>query len=104
MVVHVDEKEEWAIVALRFYPMGKRRKGPPGNPSLGMRWLGPTKKGMPLSTGHPVWFIIPIQLTTSILSGLPLGHMERAALDDFLSDKIEEDELVRMWGKRGRWR
>lgn len=77
-VVYKNMEERWAIVAMDW----------DGEPRLGMRWFW-GGGGNPLSSGYPIWLVIPPSLSKNILSGLPIGHKFGARVDDFLAGKID---------------
>lgn len=81
-VVYKNLPDRWAIVALDW----------DGKPHLGIRWFWSTK-GNPTSTFHPTWFVLPAELSRSMLSGLPLKHEFSRKIDDFLAGKIKGYEL-----------
>ncbi|WP_424945934.1 hypothetical protein [Candidatus Spongiihabitans sp.] len=81
-VVYKNIEERWAIVAM----------GWGCDPVLGIRWFW-DKKGHPISTGHPVWFVVPSHLNHSILAGLPLKHKFRNQIDKFLVGDIKGSGL-----------
>ena len=102
--MHKDGEHEWAIVALDYRQKPGRKKNGPYHPALGIRWFGPNKAGMPAHVRGKMWFIIPSQLAHSILTGLPLDHDRREALELFLREKIAGDDLVQYWEARKKWR
>jgi len=77
-VVFKDLVNRWAIVALDWE----------NEPRLGIRWFW-DKSGNPLSTGHPIWFIMPTELYKTTLDGLPLEYSARNEIEDFLKGKIK---------------
>lgn len=82
VVVYKDLEERWAIVAMDW----------DGEPRLGIRWFW-GNGGNPLSSGHPIWLVVPTSLSRNMLSGLPLNHKFSGKLDDFLTGKIHGTEL-----------
>ena len=88
MVIHKDDKELWAIVALDWY----------NTPSLGIRWFSPpsedqSKGGYPSARGSAMWFILPGPLHRAILAGLPLDAPTHNHVMRFLMGCISGDEL-----------
>lgn len=83
-VVFKNIKERWAIVALKW----------DGQPRLGIRWFG-GNSGIPSGFGHGEWFIIPTSISKNILCGLPIDHALSCRIEEFLSGKIEGDDLRR---------
>ncbi len=81
-VIHKDVKNRWAIVALDWETY----------PRLGIRWFW-YDSGTPAYFGDATWFMFPVELTKSILSGLPLSHEFSNVVEDFLARKITGDEL-----------
>jgi hypothetical protein len=81
-VVYKDITHRWVIVALDWEE----------SPGLGIRWFW-GDSGTPISTGYPIWFIIPSSLIEAILNGLPLAFNFRNDLEDFLSEGISGKEL-----------
>lgn len=81
-VIYKNLTERWAIVAMDW----------DGHPRLGMRWFW-GGGGNPISSGHPIWLVVPPSLSKNMLSGLPLDHMFASKIDDFLSGKINGDDL-----------
>lgn len=81
-VVYKDLVERWVIVAFDW----------DNRPSLGIRWFWDSK-GNPLSTGYPIWFVIPSSLYKSTLDGLPLAYSARIELEKFLMGEIEGTRL-----------
>ena len=59
---------------------------------LGMRWntsdpSNPSDVGYPKTFGHPVWFMIPEELTVSILNSLlESEHTNKQAVKDVLAE------------------
>jgi hypothetical protein len=82
MVVYKDLDARWAIVALDW----------DGEPKLGMRWFW-SNAGNPLSRAQPTWFIIPSEITGSILGGLSIDYKIKGEIEDFLRGKISGEEL-----------
>lgn len=82
-VVYKNIDERWAIVALDWNE----------EPSLGIRWFWDSM-GNPISTGHPIWFIIPKELVVSTLNGLPLSFHSRRKIEQFLSQEISGCDLA----------
>ena len=84
-IVYKDDDDGWAIVAMDW----------DGDPVLGIRWFdfagGP---GHPSGHGNPTWFVIPSQLSKSILAGLPLEHKFSNKIDKFLADEISGENLA----------
>jgi hypothetical protein len=75
IVVHKNTGKRWALVALEWE----------GQPRLGIRWFYETA-GHPISSGWPIWFILPEELNTIILDGLDIEEWFREIIDDFLSE------------------
>lgn len=75
-VVYKDIKERWAIVTLLWN----------SKPHLGIRWFWGSM-GEPNSRGCSTWFIIPQNITLSILGGLPLDVEKYNEIINFLSAK-----------------
>jgi hypothetical protein len=75
-----DEANKWAIVALDWN----------GGPCLGIRWFHGAM-GNPVSTGHPIWFIIPDPLNNAILDCVTQLQAER--IKQFLEREISGEEL-----------
>lgn len=89
-VIHKNDKELWAIVALGW--------GENKTPSLGIRWFPPSsenqgERGHPSSHGRPTWFIIPGPLHRTILAGLPLDVPTHAYVLRYLTGVISGEEL-----------
>ena len=82
VVVFKNVVERWAIVAFDWDE----------NPCLGIRWFW-GNGGTPFSSGHGTWFVIPAELTKSVLSGLTIDHAFSGKIDDFLCGKITGEEL-----------
>ena len=85
VLVYKNIKSRWALVAFSWDK----------KPQLGLRWFW-DNAGMPISRGHSTWLVVPQELTTTILNGLPLNAAFRAKIDDFLSGKISGLELKGM--------
>ena len=83
IVVYKCIKARWAIVAMEW----------DDDPRLGIRWFW-GKQGHPVSTHHPVWFVVPPQLSKSILAGLPLKHAFGSKVDKFLAGDISGNDLA----------
>ena len=84
-VVFKNIQERWAVVALDWE----------GEPRLGIRWFW-GNGGNPFSSGNGTWLVVPQSLSRNILSGLPIDHKFSAAIDDFLSGKIEGKMLKKI--------
>lgn len=82
VVVFKNIDERWAIVAMDWNKQ----------PRLGIRWFG-GNGGTPFSSSHPIWLVIPPNLSRNILLGLPINHSFSAKIDDYLSEKIQGTEL-----------
>jgi len=57
-----------------------------GDPVLTIRWDGETDehKGMPISTGHPVWFVLPGELYEMLMKTVYVPEEKRAYIKKFL--------------------
>ncbi len=59
---------------------------------LGMRWntsdsSNPADVGYPKTFGHPVWFMVPEELTVAILRGLlTVAHSDKQAIANILAE------------------
>lgn len=82
-VVYKNIEDRWVIVALDWDE----------KPRLGIRWFW-GNGGNPFSSATPVWFIIPFDLTNSILDGLPLDSNFRMKLDEYFEGKIKGDKII----------
>jgi hypothetical protein len=82
LVVYKNIESRWVLSALKW----------DNKPRLGMRWFW-GNAGMPASRGHSTWLVVPTELTTSILNGLPLDAKFRGRIDDFLNGKIDGKTL-----------
>lgn len=81
-VVYKDIDSRWAIVALDWNE----------EPRLGIRWFW-ENSGTPVSSGHPIWFILPPALYTAILDGLPLDIGFRKQIEQYLCGEINGDDV-----------
>ncbi|MDR2019708.1 MAG: hypothetical protein LBQ14_02985 [Treponema sp.] len=82
-VVYKNEERRWALGAFDWDE----------EPHLGIRWFWGTA-GMPaLQGGNAGWFVVPTELTTAILNGLPINAKIRGKIDDFLGGKIDGKTL-----------
>lgn len=81
-VVYKDIVDRWVIVAFDWN----------GEPRLGIRWFWDSK-GNPLSTGYPIWFVMPTPLYKSTLNGLPLDIKARNEIEKFLLGEINGSQL-----------
>ena len=79
VVVFKNIDERWAIVAMDW----------DGEPHLGIRWFW-GNGGNPLSSAHPIWLVIPPELSKNILLGLPLTHKFCGRLEEYLSGSLKE--------------
>lgn len=91
VVVYKSFEERWVIVAMDW----------DGKPRLGIRWFW-GKAGTPLSTGYPIWFVMPPSLSKNTLSGLPINHKFSGKIDDFLTGKINGADLKREKEEHGK--
>ena len=84
VVVYKDTDKRWAIVAMDW----------DSEPRLGIRWFW-DKQGYPVGiSGSPVWYVIPPQLSKSILAGLPIDHTFSTKIDKFLAGELTGQELM----------
>lgn len=83
VVVHVDEKDRWAVVALKWN----------NKPRLAIRWFYDTA-GQPFSR-QSTWFVIPPQLNTAIINTLPILSHNRKVLNDFLGSEQGDDNKLK---------
>jgi len=81
VVVHLDTKDRWAIVAADWNK----------EPRLAIRWFY-GKSGQPFSR-QSTWLVIPPQLNTAILNTLTIPSNNRKLLDDYLVNQITGEEL-----------
>lgn len=84
LIVHKNFAKKWAIVAIDWE----------GIPHLGIRWFH-GKKGVPISSSHPIWFIIPDELNSSILNGLNLEKRILLLINQFLSGSLSGKKLTK---------
>lgn len=82
--VVVYKGNSWAIVAMAW----------DNEPTLGIRWFDNTGHGHPSPRGTSVWFVIPSQLSKSILAGLPLEYKFSNKIDEFLAGEISGKDLA----------
>ena len=87
-IVYKDQIRRWAVVAIDWNE----------NHALGIRWFW-EKKGHPISTGYPVWFVVPSELGEAVLAGLPISHDFRDEINQFLCGRLSGADLR---VKRGR--
>jgi len=80
-VVFKNIIERWAIVVLDF----------DGEPRLGIRWFW-GNSGSPFSR-RPTWFIVPPDLSSNMLQGLPIYPEFKDRIADFLSKKLSGSQL-----------
>ena len=83
VVVFKNLDERWAIVAMDW----------DSEPRLGIRWFR-GNGGNPLSSGKPIWLVIPPSLSKNILYGLPINHKVSHMFDDFLAGKVLGTDLA----------
>jgi hypothetical protein len=83
-VVYKNTTSKWALCALHWE----------NKLQLGIRYFW-GKAGMPVSRWHSTWLVVPTELTTTILNGLPLDAKFRSKIDDFLSGKIDGKDLIK---------
>ena len=88
VVVYRNIETRWVIVALKWG----------GDPSLGIRWFW-DPNGHPTSRNYPTWFIIPSELRTALLNGLPLEYNFKRSIERFLSGEIEGENLKSEYSK-----
>lgn len=81
-VVFTNIDERWAVVAMDW----------DREPRLGIRWFW-GNGGNPSSHGYPTWLVIPVILSNSILDGLQLDPQFHSQIVDFLTGRIQGDEL-----------
>ena len=86
-VVYKNTESRWVLSVLTW----------DNKPHLGIRWFWGSS-GMPTSRGHSTWHVIPAELATSILNGLPLDSNFRSKIDEFLSGKID-GKVISHWYK-----
>ena len=81
-VVYKNIHERWVIVALDW----------DNEPNLAIRWFW-DKSGNPISRGYPTWLILPSELISSILNGLPISFRFKKKVEKFLDKEIDGNEL-----------
>ena len=74
-IVYKNEVEGWAIVTICW----------DDTPTLGIRWFW-GEYGMPVTYGHPQWFVIPQGLHESIINQLQISISMKKKVIDFLSE------------------
>lgn len=81
-VVYKNVDARWAIVALNWS----------GKATLGIRWFTDTI-GLPNSRGYPTWFVIPSELQSAILNGIPMELGFKMRIIEYLQGKITGEDL-----------
>jgi hypothetical protein len=81
-VVYKNIEERWAIVALDWNE----------EPNLGIRWFW-GNGGNPFSSGNPIWLILPSELISSTLNGLPISFRFKKKIEKFLDKEIKGNQL-----------
>ncbi len=81
-VIYKNTNNRWVVVAIEW----------DGQPRLGIRcFYG--GGGSPLSSSHATWFIIPEELTNTILNGLTVNHKLLDAVQKFLAGDMTGESL-----------
>lgn len=86
VVVFKDEVSRWAIVALDWME----------EPRLGIRWFW-GDYGYPNRGAIRTWFHLPVELTNTILTGLPIRHDRLVLVQRYLTGEIDGPALQENW-------
>ena len=84
-VIYKDSNNRWVIVAIEW----------DSQPRLGIRWFY-GRGGSPLSSSHATWFVIPEQLTNTLLNGLTIDHKLLAAVNEFLAGDMAGEDFSKV--------